>query len=121
MKRLLTYIAASDRLPPLMDADKKVLIFFSGMIACGGIAAVASLLGQESTPITIRTLLFYGIAGCISSLIVVLLLVEYYGPSYFLTGIAVLAGYKAVDVLAAVGLAFKRAITKYKFFDKDKK
>ena len=114
IRRILhAYLATTDKLPPLLEADRRVIAFFVGMIACGGIAAFASLLGQEAKPLSKRTIFFYIVAGCVASLVVVLLLVEYYGPSYFLTGIAILAGYKAVDVLAILGMGIKRFLSRF--------
>ena len=89
-----------DKPDPLL-VDLKTLIYFLVVIALGGLSAFASLLGSNRM-LSWRTVLSYLIAGGVCSLGVVLLVVEWYGFSYSLTGLSIFAGYKAFDVLALV-------------------
>jgi hypothetical protein len=83
-----------------------------GIIAFGGVSALAALFSSEAA-LTPRVIVAYTMSGLIASGVVVLLLVERYGMSWFLVGIAILAGYKAVDFLAAGSLYIRKLIGKF--------
>ena len=88
------------------------MLYLGAVVAFGSLAALAALLGDESRKITSRVVFAYLVAGGLASAGVVLLLVESYGFSWFLLGVSVFSGYKAVDVLAlcshAIGLLLKK-------------
>jgi len=95
-----------------MEADPRIFCYMLGIIAFGGVSALAALFSSEAS-LTPRVVVAYMLSGLISSGVVVLLLVERYGLSWFLVGIAILAGYKAVDFLAAGSLYVRKLIGKF--------
>lgn len=93
-----------DVLPPT-SFDTKMLLYLAACALIGSISSVASLLSNDSLVIKWRILAAYTMVGFITSLMVVTLLIEWYGESWFLLGCAVGASYKATDVLMAISLA----------------
>lgn len=90
---------------PQDDPKTSVLIlYYISSLCLGGLSALASLLGSQQV-LNLRAILSYILAGGLVGLGTVLLLIEKYGPSPFLIGVSIFAGYKAFDVAAVVGVA----------------
>lgn len=90
--------------PEFPPTDVKVLGYMFAALTLGALSALAALLGSDRV-LTWRVAFAYVISGALASLGVVLLAVERLGFSYFLVGLSIFAGYKAVDVLAAISLS----------------
>lgn len=96
-----------------LDFDAKTLLYLSGAMLVGSLSSVAALLADETRAVTRRLLFAYFALGAVASLGVVALLMEKYGSSYFLIGVAVFASYKAVDILASISLAITALVKKF--------
>lgn len=82
-------------------------IYFTGAFLFGGLSALASLLGS-SQPLSHRVLVAYILSGGLVSLGIVTIAIVRYGPSSFLIGISIFAGYKAFDLLAFFAAQLRR-------------
>jgi len=87
-------------LTPPDDHGKDIWFFISAALL--GIFSGATALISSERKIGLRAFASYTFSGGLVALCVVLLAVEQYGHSYFLVGIATLAGYKAFDILTAL-------------------
>lgn len=97
-------------------ADMRIFAYLLSALTLGALSAIANLLGDGNRILTPRVIAAYLLAGGLSSMGLVLLLIENYGFSYFLVGVAIFAGYKAFDVLTAVSVLVTKLVRK--IFDK---
>lgn len=81
------------------------VLYLCTALTLGALSALAALLGDPTRTLTSRVVAAYIISGGLAAVGLTLLLIEKYGFSYFLVGIAVFAGYKAFDVLTIISLA----------------
>lgn len=88
------------------------LWYFASVLLLGSIAAISSLLGSRDN-ISIRAIWTYALSGGLVALGLTLLLAESYGFSFFLMGVAIFAGYKAVDVLTGVSALITDFVRKF--------
>lgn len=93
---------------PLTDAA--TLWYLATVVMFGALSAFAALLGDSTKQLSARAVAAYILAGAAAAWGVVTLLVDYYGFSWFLLGVSVFAGYKAVDFLTVIGAAISGAI-----------
>ena len=100
------------KIPPPLEADNRLIAYILLIIAMGGIASIASLLSSEAV-ISTRAIVAYLMSGLVASGVIVTLLVDQYGVSWFMVGVSILAGYKAIDFLAIAGAWFKNLAGKY--------
>lgn len=84
--------------------------YLSTALGLGAMSAIASLLGDNERKLTWRIVLAYIMSGGLASMGLVLVLVEWYGFSYFLVGVAIFAGYKAFDVLAIASWSLTKLV-----------
>lgn len=87
------------------ETDLRTVAYLAAALTLGAMSAIASLLGDGTRALSWRVIVAYLLSGGLASMGLVLLLIEYYGFSYFLVGVAIFAGYKAFDVLAAISVA----------------
>ena len=84
------------------------LTFFLSVVALSSIASLSRLLsdsfGEEEKRITKIAIWTYLICGFVAGLIISLILHNSYGNSYFLVGLAGVAGFGSVQVLATLAL-----------------
>jgi hypothetical protein len=103
-------------MPPNNIEDPSYVIerlwYFASVLLLGSIAAISSLLGSRDN-ISVRAVWTYALSGGLVSLGLTLLLAESYGFSFFLMGVAIFAGYKAVDVLTGVSALITDFIRKF--------
>lgn len=97
--------------PPQLKLD--TLVYMGAAMTLGSIAALAALLGSKDVTLSARSVAAYLITGGVCSLGIVLLLVEQYGFSYFLVGVAFLSGYKAVEVLTLLGAVAAKFLSSF--------
>jgi hypothetical protein len=96
-----------------LSADLKIASYLAGAAMLGLLSALASVLGNESKALTVRVICAYLLAGALVSAGITFLLVQHYGFSYFLLGVAIFAGYKAFDTLALIGIAISNLVKRF--------
>lgn len=79
--------------------------YYATALTLGALASFSALLGSPDKQITIRGAFAYVLTGGLCSLMIVLLLVEKYGPSELLIGVSILAGYQAFNMFFVLGVA----------------
>lgn len=99
-------------IPPPTNLAWQQAAYLAVALTLGAVSALAALLGSDRV-LTWRLVLSYLLAGGLASGVVILLLVEKYGFSYFLCGAGILAGYKSFDMLALLSLAISQLARKY--------
>jgi hypothetical protein len=109
---MISLFIKESKIPPPLEADNQLITYILLIIAMGGIASIASLLSSEAA-ISMRAIIAYLMSGLVASGVIVTLLVEQYGVSWFMVGVSILAGYKAIDFLAIAGVWLKNLTGKY--------
>lgn len=94
------------------ETSLSTLVYLLSAFTFGALSALAALLGDASRVLTGRVIFAYIISGGLASVGLILLLIEKYGFSYFLVGVAVFAGYKAFDILAVISLTITKIAKK---------
>jgi len=101
----ISIIIKSMDIPSAPDPEVKSLMpriaFFLSVIAIAGLGSIAKLLNDYKDVPEIQQKIWFAYlsSGLLSGLVLALILVESYGPSYFLIGLAGLAGFQSVQLL----------------------
>ncbi len=95
-----------------LSLESRHIWYLTTALGLGAISAMASLLGDDERKLTWRIVTAYLLSGGLASIGLVLVLVEWYGFSYFLVGVAIFAGYKAFDVLAIASWSVTKVVRK---------
>ncbi|TXH05156.1 MAG: hypothetical protein E6R05_02270 [Candidatus Moraniibacteriota bacterium] len=95
-----------------LSPESRHIWYLTTALGLGAISAMASLLGDDERKLTWRIVTAYLLSGGLASIGLVLVLVEWYGFSYFLVGVAIFAGYKAFDVLAIASWSVTKVVRK---------
>ena len=95
-----------------LSPESRHIWYLTTALGLGAISAMASLLGDDERQLTWRIVTAYLLSGGLASMGLVLVLVEWYGFSYFLVGVAIFAGYKAFDVLAIASWSVTKVVRK---------
>lgn len=118
IQTILTELAANTKPPETVsqngvpETSMATLMYLLSAFTFGSLSALAALLGDASRILTGRVIFAYIISGGLASMGLILLLIEKYGFSYFLVGVAVFAGYKAFDILAVISLTITKIAKK---------
>lgn len=90
------------------------LWFFVFVLAIAGLGSVAKLLNdfKDKPKIQSRVWAAYLTSGLLAGLVLALLLIDAYGPSYLLIGVAGLAGFQSVQMLTWGALLIQKFVEK---------
>lgn len=112
LNEILASVSPSRFSESTLTPESKHIWYLTTALGLGAISAMASLLGDDERKLTWRIVMAYLLSGGLASMGLVLVLVEWYGFSYFLVGVAIFAGYKAFDVLAITSWTITKMVRK---------
>lgn len=115
MKHVTGIINSMDLTPPDDPGVKDVMsrvTFFISVMAVAGLGSVARVLHDYQSAKKIQRRIWYAYltSGLLAGIVIACLLVQAYGPSYLLIGLAGLAGFQSVQMMTWLALLLQSIV-----------